>query len=53
MPEVVAELSRTDDVVATVHLFIAATAVRSKTARLTKWANIDFADPTGRRRTPI
>ena len=42
MPEVVAELGQTDDVVATCALSIAATAVRAKTARLTKWANIDF-----------
>jgi integrase len=36
MPEVVAELGQTNDVVATCALFIAATAVRAKTARLTK-----------------
>ena len=42
MPEVVAELSRTSDVDASCMLLIVATGVRSETARLTKWANIDF-----------
>jgi hypothetical protein len=42
MPEVVAELSRMADVDASCMLYIVTTAARSKTARLTKWANIDF-----------
>ena len=41
-PSVVAELSRMDDVDATCMLFIIATAVRAKTARLTKWDNVVF-----------
>jgi hypothetical protein len=40
--EVVAELCRTADVDASCMLYIVTTAARSKTARLTKWANIDF-----------
>ena len=42
MPEVVVELERMNDVVATCMSLIAATGMRSKTACLTKWANVDF-----------
>jgi integrase len=42
MSEVVVELNRMNDVVATCMSLIVATGVRSKTARLTKWADIDF-----------
>jgi integrase len=42
VPEVVDELDRMEDVAARCTLFITATAARAKTARLTKWANIDF-----------
>ena len=46
MPEVVAELSRTDDVAATCALFIVATAVRAGTARLAKWSDFDLEKRT-------
>ena len=42
MPSVVTELGRTDDVAASCALFIIATAVRAKTARLAKWSDIDL-----------
>jgi integrase len=41
MPSVIAELERMDDVAATCISFIAATAVRAKTARLAKWSDIE------------
>jgi integrase len=43
VPEVVAELSAAEDAVSACALLMIATAMRAKTARLTKWANIDFA----------
>jgi integrase len=43
MPEVVAELGALDDVAAKCALLIVSTAVRAGTARLAKWADIDFA----------
>jgi integrase len=42
MPSVVAELSRMDEAAAACAIFIIATGVRVKTARLAKWDNIDF-----------
>lgn len=42
VPELVVELTKLEDVVAKCALLIVATAVRCKTARLAKWANIDF-----------
>jgi integrase len=46
IPEVVAELSEMEDVVSACALLIVATGVRCETARLAKWANIDFEERT-------
>jgi integrase len=46
VPSVVGELTQMDAVDAACLLFIIATGIRSKTARLTKWDNIDFGERT-------